>query len=189
MGRARRVAIAVKTWSGEECVFVWNWAKKYFIQVRQLHQLCVWHTLHRPHAAAVLMSLVISSTRPVNNESYLSLSECAGMQTGRDRDWLYIVHINNGKIKGDWKKSGPTIPDLDRALQGYSYDIVELQGDSVAGSLVAWTGSEDIDILIVGSGKSGPGRRLPNPIQNRTTDWIAANATCATLVIHPKVRP
>lgn len=109
------------------------------------------------------------------------------MQTGRDRDWLYIVHINNGKIKGDWKKSGPTIPDLDRALQGYSYDIVELQGDSVAGSLVAWSGSEDIDILIVGSGKSGPGRRLPNPIQNRTTDWIAANATCATLVIHPKV--
>lgn len=34
MGRARRVAIAVKTWSGEESVFVWNWAKKYFIQVR-----------------------------------------------------------------------------------------------------------------------------------------------------------
>eukprot|EP00892_Ulva_mutabilis_P007955 jgi/Ulvmu1/5531/UM023_0067.1 len=139
MGRARRVAIAVKTWSGEESVFVWNWARKYFVQ------------------------------------------------TGRDRDWLYIVHINNGKIKGDWRKSGPTIPDLDRALQAYSYDIVELQGDSVAGSLVAWTASEEIDVLIVGSGKSGLGRRLPNPIQNRTTDHIAANATCATLVIHPKM--
>lgn len=109
------------------------------------------------------------------------------MQTGRDRDWLYIVHINNGKTKGDWKKSGPTIPDLDRALQGYSYDIVELQGDTVAGALVAWTASEDIDFLIVGSGKSGPGRRIPNPIQHRTTDFIAAHATCATLVIHPKV--
>lgn len=113
-------------------------------------------------------------------------TSCRKVQTGRDRDWLYIVHINNGKVKGDWKKSGPTIPDLDRALQAYSYDIVELQGDSAAGSLVAWTASEDIDVLIVGSGKSGLGRRLPNPILNRTTDFIAANATCATLVIHPK---
>lgn len=98
------------------------------------------------------------------------------------------MHINNGKVKGDWKKSGPTIPDLDRALQSYSYDIVELQGDSVAGSLVGWAECEGIDFLVVGSGKSGPGRRLPNPIQNRTTDFIAAHATCATLVIHPKVR-
>lgn len=39
MGRPRRVAIAVKTWSGEECVFVWNWAKKYFIQVGERYEL------------------------------------------------------------------------------------------------------------------------------------------------------
>jgi hypothetical protein len=61
------------------------------------------------------------------------------IRTGRDRDWLYIVHINKGgesKGKHDWKAAGPTIPHLDRALQGYSYDIREINSDSAAAALV-----------------------------------------------------
>jgi nucleotide-binding universal stress UspA family protein len=110
------------------------------------------------------------------------------MQTGRDRDWLYIVHVNTSKdkTKDNWKAPGPTIPDLDRALQGYSYDIVELSGDTAAHSIVNWVAESSIDVLVVSTGRS---RRLPNPMQNRTTDYIAANSACATLVIHPKVLP
>ena len=109
------------------------------------------------------------------------------MQTGRERDWLYIVHVNTSKDKSrdSWKAPGPTMPDLDRALQGYSYDLVEVAGETAAHSLVRWVEESSIDVLVISAGRS---RRLPNPMQSRTTDYIAANSACATLVIHPKVR-
>lgn len=49
------------------------------------------------------------------------------LQNGADRDWLYIVHMDTGKDKGNWRSGGPLLPELDRALQDYSYDIIELQ--------------------------------------------------------------
>jgi hypothetical protein len=110
------------------------------------------------------------------------------VQTGRDRDWLYVVHVNTFKDKqsrDSWKAPGPTIPDLDRALQGYSYDIVEISGETAAHTLVRWVDESSIDVLVISAGRS---RRLPNPMQSRTTDYIASNSACATLVIHPKVR-
>lgn len=113
------------------------------------------------------------------------------VQTGRDRDWLYVVHINKGgesKGKNDWKAAGPTIPHLDRALQGYSYDIREINSDSAAAALVQFVKLDDIDVLIVSMGRpKGTMGRL-NPIQSRTTDYIASHSPCATLVIHPQAR-
>lgn len=97
------------------------------------------------------------------------------------------MHVNTSKDKArdSWKAPGPTIPDLDRALQGYSYDLVELSGETAAQRLVRWVDESSIDVIIISAGRS---RRLPNPMQSRTTDYIAANAACSTLVIHPKVR-
>ena len=110
------------------------------------------------------------------------------MQTGRERDWLYIVHVNKseGKSKGDWKAAGPVIPNLDRALQAYSYNIIELQSDSAAAGLVQFVKDEDIDVLIVSMGRTRS--KFANPIHSRTTDYIAAHSPCATLVIHPQAR-
>lgn len=123
---------------------------------------------------------------PASSISHLQRYE-RGMQTGRERDWLYIVHVNTSKDKSrdSWKAPGPTMPDIDRALQGYSYDLVEVSGETAAHSLVRWVDESSIDVLVISAGRS---RRLPNPMQSRTTDYIAANAACATLVIHPKVR-
>lgn len=112
------------------------------------------------------------------------------MQTGRERDWLYIVHVNkgDGKARGAWKAAGPIIPDVDRALAPYSYDIVELHSDSAAAALVQFVRDEAIDVLVVSMGRSRGAMGRLNFVQSRTTDYIAAHSPCATLVIHPQVR-
>lgn len=109
------------------------------------------------------------------------------VQTGRERDNLYIAHVTSAKTdkaKGAWKAAGPVIPELDLALAGYSYDIVEIQAESAAAGLVQFVKDEAIDILIVSMGRS---KSRLNPIQSRTTDYIASHSPCATLVIHPEV--
>jgi nucleotide-binding universal stress UspA family protein len=110
------------------------------------------------------------------------------VQEGYEHDSLYLVHINKseGKSRGAWKAAGPVIADLDRALQGYSYDIIEIQSDSAAAGLVQFAKAEAIDVLIISMGRSKS--RLANPIQSRTTDYVASHAPCATLVIHPQAR-
>jgi nucleotide-binding universal stress UspA family protein len=98
------------------------------------------------------------------------------------------VHVNKseGKSKGDWKAAGPVIANLDRALSGYSYDVIEVQSDSAAAALVHFVKQESIDVLILSMGRSKS--RLASTIQSRTTDYVASHSPCATLVIHPQVR-
>lgn len=53
LNRSRRIGIAVRNWSSEESVYVWRWAKKYFIKVRS-------PCMFRDSACAVSMPLYIA---------------------------------------------------------------------------------------------------------------------------------
>jgi hypothetical protein len=65
---------------------------------------------------------------------------------------------------------------------------MEVNSDSAAVALVQFVKDNSIDVLIVSMGRpKGTMGRL-NPIQSRTTDYIASHSPCATLVIHPQVR-
>jgi nucleotide-binding universal stress UspA family protein len=64
--------------------------------------------------------------------------------------------------------------------------VCVLQADSAGQGLVAWAASAEIDILIVGVRETKG--LIANALANSTTDYIVHHASCACLLIHPKVR-
>lgn len=71
--------------------------------------------------------------------------------------------------------------------QGYSYDLVDLSGETAAWALTSWVAAEAIDVIVVSAGR-GKKRNPLGSLSSNTTDYIASRAPCATLVIHPKAR-
>lgn len=50
-----------------------------------------------------------------------------GNEVLSDLDTLFIVHVNNGKVKEKWDAGGPILPRLSTALANYPHQIVELE--------------------------------------------------------------
>lgn len=99
-------------------------------------------------------------------------------------DQLFIVHVGRGGERDQWKMGGPLIPDVETCLEGYPYEIEDLEG-SIQGNIREFLERAGIDIVVFGS--KYPVTMLKALSLLTVREWIQQHVSIPYVFIRPEV--